>query len=86
MHHHRTTDSVIVQPHFWYTRKVKDTEQTARREIVLRHYIAGQEVTAEAFAERLAAEVLGTWERGLGATLPEVKRMSKRIDCRKGRT
>ena len=56
--------------------------QTARRTIEIRHYLAGREVTAEAFAERLAAEVLGTWERSLGVTLPEVEDGNRRVDCR----
>lgn len=64
---------------------MSDTKQTARRDIVLRHYIAGREVTAEAFAERLAAEVLGAWERALGVTLPEVEDGNRRIDCQKVR-
>ena len=59
--------------------------QTACGHIEIRHFIAGREVTAEAFAERLAAEVLGAWERTLGVTLPEVEDGNRRVDCRKGR-
>ena len=44
-----------------------DTKQTARRDIELRHYIAGREVTAEAFAGALAGALVGATDDELEA-------------------
>lgn len=41
--------------------------QTAPRVVIVRHYIAGREVTAEAFAERLAGALAGATDDELEA-------------------